>query len=66
VNDNGEQNGQIAKFVGRLLDIADLLYEMLRESRERRDLLLEEEILEREQGLYMDHDFDWEFQEERR
>lgn len=66
VNDDGKQNGQIDNLVSRLLEIANLLYEILREGNERRSLFLEEEILEREQRLYMEHDFDWEFQEEQR
>ena len=66
MNDDGKQNGQIDNLVSRLLEIANLLYEILREGNERRSLFLEEEILEREQRLYMEHDFDWEFQEEQR
>ena len=66
MNDDGKQNGQIDNLVSRLLEIANLLYEILREGNERRSLFLEEKILEREQRLYMEHDFDWEFQEEQR
>ena len=48
--------------MSRLLDITDLVYEMLRDGREHRRLLLEERELEREQSLYMEFDFDLEFQ----
>ena len=50
----------------RLLDIADLVYEMLREGKEHRKLLLEEREMEREQSLYMEFNFDWDFQDDMR
>ena len=52
--------------MSRLLDITDLVYEMLRDGREHRRLLLEERELEREQSLYMEFDFGWDFQDDMR
>jgi len=51
--------------LGRLLDVAELLYQLLSYELRRKQQWAEEMQMENEQNLYMPFEFDWEFKEER-
>ena len=65
-NNDGDKYGTFALLVGRLLDVAELLYQLLSEDLRLKQQRTEEMRLESEQNLYMPYEFDWEFKEERR
>ena len=65
-NNDGSNYGVFAKFLSRLLDIAELFYQLLSEDLRLKQQCAEETRMNSEQGMYMDRDFDWEFQEDRR
>ena len=65
-NDDGDKFGTFAQLLGRLLDVAELFYQLLKEDLRRKRQCAEETQMHSEQTLYMQHDFDWEFQEDRR
>jgi hypothetical protein len=50
--------------VGRLLDVAELFYQLLSEDLRLKQQRAEEMRLESEQNLYMPYEFDWEFGKE--
>ncbi len=52
--------------MGRLLDVAELFYQLLSDDLRRKQQCAEEVRMHSEQTLYMEHDFGWEFQEEER
>ena len=54
------------QFMGRLLDVAELFYQLLSEDLRHKQQCAEETRKHSEQTLYMEHDFGWEFQEEER
>ena len=64
-NDDGDKFGVFAQFMGRLLDVAELLYQLLSYELRRKQQWAEEMQMENEQNLYMPFEFDWEFKEER-
>ena len=55
-----------AQFMSRLLDVAELFYQLLSEDLRHKQQCSEEARMHSEQTLYMEHDFGWEFQEEER
>ena len=63
-NDDGDKFGVFAQFMGRLLDVAELFYQLLSEELRLKQQRAEEMRLESEQNLYMPHEFDWEFEKE--
>jgi len=65
-NNDGSNYGVFAKFLSRLLDIAELFYQLLSEDLRRKQQYAEEEHMNSEQGMYMEQDFDWDFQQGRR
>ena len=65
-NNDEDKYGTFARLVGRLLDVAELLYQLLSEDLRLKQQRTEEMRLESEQNLYMPYEFDWEFKEERR
>ena len=65
-DDNGDKFGVFAHFMSRLLDVAELFYRMLGEDLRLKQQCAEEMRMHSEQTLYMENDFDWEFQQERR
>ena len=64
-NNDGDKFGAFAQLLGRLLDVADLLYQLLSYELRRKQQGAEEMQMENEQNLYMPFEFDWEFKEER-
>ncbi len=52
--------------MGRLLDVAELFYQLLSDDLILKQQRAEEARMNSEQTLYMENDFDWEFQEEKR
>ncbi len=50
--------------MGRLLDVAELFYQLLSEELRLKQQRTEEMRLESEQNLYMPYEFDWEFEKE--
>ena len=65
-NDDGDKFGVFAQFMGRLLDVAELFYRLLSDDLRLRQQCAEEVRMHSEQTLYMEHDFEWEFQQERK
>ena len=63
---DGSNYGVFAKLLSRLLDTAELFYQLLSEDLRLKQQCAEETRMNSEQGMYMDRDFDWEFQEDRR
>ena len=64
-NNDGDKIGAFAQLLGRLLDVAELLYQLLSYELRRKQQWAEEMQMENEQNLYMPFEFDWEFKEER-
>jgi len=65
-NDDGDKFGVLAQLMSRLLDVAELFYQLLREDLRQKQQCAEETRMHSEQTLYMEHDFGWEFQQEER
>ena len=65
-NDDGDKCRAFAQFIHRLLELAELFYQLLKEDLRGKRQCAEETQMHSEQTLYMQHDFDWEFQEDRR
>ena len=65
-NNDGDKCGTFARLVGRLLDVAELFYRLLSEDTRRKQQYAEEEHMNSEQRMYMEQDFDWDFQQGRR
>jgi len=65
-NDDGDKFGTFAQLLSRLLDVAELFYQLLSEDWGHKQQCAEETRMHSEQTLYMEHDFDWEFQQERK
>ena len=65
-NDDGDKFGTFAQLLSRLLDVAELFYQLLSEDLRLKQQRTEEMRMENEQNLYMPYEFDWEFKEERR
>ena len=65
-NDDGDSFGVFAQLLGRLLNVAELFYQLLSEDLRLKQQCAEETRMHSEQTLYMEHDFGWEFQEEER
>ena len=51
--------------MGRLLDVAELLYQLLNYKLRREQQWEEEMRMEIEQNLFMPYEFDWDFKEEK-
>ncbi len=64
-NNDGDKFGTFAQLLGRLLDVAELLYQLLSYELRRKQQWAEEMQMENEQNLYMPFEFDREFKEER-
>jgi hypothetical protein len=65
-NNDEENFGTFAQLLGRLLDVAELFYQLLNEDLRRKQQCAEEVRMHSEQTLYIEYDFGWEFQEEER
>ena len=65
-NNDGSNYGVFTKLLSRLLDMAELFYRLLSEDTRRKQQYAEEEHMNSEQGMYMEQDFDWDFQQGRR
>lgn len=65
-NNDGSNYGVFAKLLSRLLDMAELFYQLLSEDLRRKQQYAEEEHMNSEQGMYMEQEFDWDFQQGRR
>ena len=65
-NDDGDSFRVFAQLLGRLLNVAELFYQLLSEDLRHKQQCAEETQMHSEQTLYMEHDFGWEFQEEER
>ena len=65
-NDDGDSFGVFAQLLSRLLNVAELFYQLLSEDLRYKQQCAEETRMHSEQTLYMEHDFGWEFQEEER
>ena len=65
-NNDGDKCGTFARLVGRLLDVAELFYQLLSEDLRLKQQRAEEMRMESEESLYMPYEFNWEFKEERR
>ncbi|SVB54114.1 uncharacterized protein METZ01_LOCUS206968, partial [marine metagenome] len=65
-NNDGDKFGTFAQLLGRLLDVAELFYQLLSEDLRRKQQCAEEVRMHSEQTLYIEYDFGWEFQEEER
>ena len=63
-NDDGDKYGTFARLVDRLLDVAELFYQLLSEDLRLKQQRAEEIRMENEQNLYMPYEFDWEFGKE--
>jgi len=64
-NNDGSNNGALAELLYRLLDIAELLYQLLHYKLRRQQQWEEEMRMEIEQNLFMPYEFDWDFKEEK-
>ena len=64
-NNDESNNGALAELLYRLLDIADLLYQLLHYKLRREQQWEEEMRMETEQNLFMPFEFDCEFRDER-
>ena len=65
-NDDGDSFGVFAQLLSRLLNVAELFYQLLSEDLRHKQQWAEETRMHSQQTLYMEHDFGWEFQEEER
>jgi len=65
-NDDGENFETFAQLLGKLLDVAEMFYQLLSEDLRRKRQCAEEVRMHSEQTLYIEYDFGWEFQEEKR
>jgi len=65
-NNDGDKFGTFAQLLGRLLDVAELFYQLLSEDLRSKQQCAEEVRMHSEQTLYIEYDFGWEFQEEER
>ncbi len=65
-NNDGSNYGVFAKLLSRLRDIAELFYQLLSEDLTLKQQCAEETRMNSEQGMYMEQDFDWDFQQGRR
>ena len=65
-NDDGDKFGTFAQLLSRLLNVAELFYQLLSEDLSNKQQCAEETQMHSEQTLYMEYDFGWEFQEEER
>ena len=65
-NNDGSNYGVFAKLLSRLLDMAELFYQLLSEDLRCKQHYAEEEHMNSEQGMYMEQEFDWDFQQGRR
>ena len=63
-NNDGDKYGTFARLVSRLLDVAELFYQLLSEDLRLKQQRAEEIRMESEQNLYMPYEFDWEFGKE--
>jgi len=63
-NNDGDKFGTFAQLLGRLLDVAELFYQLLSEDLRLKQQRAEEIRMENEQNLYMPYEFDWEFGKE--
>ena len=63
-NNDGDKFGAFAQLLGRLLDVAELFYQLLSEDLRLKQQRAEEIRMENEQNLYMPYEFDWEFGKE--
>ena len=63
-NNDGNKYGTFARLVDRLLDVAELFYQLLSEDLRLKQQRAEEIRMESEQNLYMPYEFDWEFGKE--
>ena len=63
-NNDGDRFGTFAQLLGRLLDVAELFYQLLSEDLRLKQQRAEEIRMENEQNLYMPYEFDWEFGKE--
>ena len=64
-NNDGSNNGALAELLYRLLDIAELLYQLLHYKLSRQQQCEEEMRMEIEQNLFMPYEFDLDFKEEK-
>ena len=64
-NNDGDKFGTFAQLMGRLLDVAELLYQLLNYKLRREQQWEEEMRMEIEQNLFMPFEFDYEFRDER-
>ena len=64
-NNDGDKYGTFARLVGRLLDVAELLYQLLHYKLRRQQQCEEEMRMEIEQNLFMPYEFDLDFKEEK-
>ena len=64
-NNDGDKYGTFARLVGRLLDVAELLYQLLGYKLRREQQWEEEMRMEIEQNLFMPYEFDLDFKEEK-
>ena len=64
-NNDGSNNGALAELLYRLLDIAELLYQLLHYKLSRHQQWEEEMRMEIEQNLFMPYEFDLDFKEEK-
>ena len=65
-NNDGDKFGMFAQLLSRLVDVAELFYRLLSEDTRRKQQYAEEEHMNSEQRMYMEQDFDWDFQQGRR
>ena len=64
-NNDGSNNRALAELLYRLLDIAELLYQLLHYKLRRQQQCEEEMRMEIEQNLFMPYEFDLDFKEEK-
>ena len=64
-NSDEDRYGTFAQLMGRLLDVAELLYQLLGYKLRREQQWEEEMRMETEQNLFMPFEFDGEFKDER-
>ncbi len=64
-DNDGSNNGALAELLYRLLDIAELLYQLLHYKLRRQQQWEEEMRMEIEQNLFMPYEFDLDFKEEK-
>jgi len=64
-NNDEDKFGTFAQLMGRLLDVAELLYQLLGYKLRREQQWEEEMRMEIEQNLFMPYEFDLDFKEEK-